>query len=61
MKKEVTVGVLGVQGDIHENIVSTCDALKFMKINGKVETVRYSNDLEKVDGVILPGGERHSN
>lgn len=57
MKNEVTVGVLGVQGDIHENKVATHDALKSMKINGKVEAVRYSEDLERVDGLILPGGE----
>jgi pyridoxal 5'-phosphate synthase pdxT subunit len=57
LKNEVTVGVLGVQGDIHENKVATHDALKSMKINGKVETVRYAEDLERVDGLILPGGE----
>jgi 5'-phosphate synthase pdxT subunit len=57
LKNEVTVGVLGVQGDIHENKVATHDALKSMKINGKVEAVRYAEDLERVDGLILPGGE----
>ena len=57
MKDGVTIGVFGVQGDIEENIVATKKALKYMKVGGTVEPVRYSEEIEKVDSLILPGGE----
>ena len=55
--KQVTIGVLGFQGDIEENVAATKQALEEMKINGKVELVRYAEEMKKVDGLILPGGE----
>ena len=48
---------MGIQGDIEENITATIDALRTMKINGNVYPVRYPEELEQVDGLILPGGE----
>ena len=57
MKGVVTIGVLGLQGDIEENITATKYALKNMKVRGTVKAVRYSEEFEKVDGLILPGGE----
>ena len=57
MKGEVTIGVIGVQGDIEENIAATKEALKHMQLKGTVEPVRYSEEIEKVDSLILPGGE----
>lgn len=57
MKNEITIGVLGVQGDIEENIAATKDTLKHMRIKGSVESVRYSEEIEKVDSLIIPGGE----
>jgi 5'-phosphate synthase pdxT subunit len=49
MKK--TVGVLGLQGDfaLHRN------SLK--KIGADVEIVRWPEELENCDGLIIPGGE----
>ena len=57
MKNEITIGVLGVQGDIEENIAATKDTLKHMRVKGSVESVRYSEEIEKVDSLIIPGGE----
>ena len=57
MKSEVTIGVLGLQGDIEENITATKHALNKMKVRGNVNAVRYSEEIERVDGLILPGGE----
>jgi 5'-phosphate synthase pdxT subunit len=57
LKNEITIGVLGVQGDIEENIAATKDTLKHMRIKGSVESVRYSEEIEKVDSLIIPGGE----
>lgn len=56
-KKSITIGVLGFQGDIEENVAVTKQALHEMQVEGRVEPVRYSEEVEKVDGLILPGGE----
>src|SRR6187200_3372935 len=57
MKDEVTIGIFGVQGDVEENIAATEEALRHMKVRGTVELVRYSEEIEKIDSLILPGGE----
>ena len=57
MKDTVLIGVLGLQGDVEENVSATKDTLKNMEIAGSVQRVRYSEEIEKVDGLILPGGE----
>ncbi|HEU4605989.1 MAG TPA: pyridoxal 5'-phosphate synthase glutaminase subunit PdxT [Nitrososphaera sp.] len=56
-KKSITIGVLGFQGDIEENVAATKQALHEMQVEGSVELVRYPEEVEKVDGLILPGGE----
>ncbi len=54
----LTIGVLGFQGDIEENVAATNQALREMQIvDGNVELVRYPEEIEKVDGLIIPGGE----
>lgn len=53
----IKVGVLGIQGDIEENILSTVEALKKLNLRGTVESVRYSESITELDGLILPGGE----
>ncbi len=56
-RKSVTIGVLGFQGDIEENVAATEQAIKDLQVDGNVEIVRYPEEMEKVDGLILPGGE----
>jgi len=53
----VIIGVLGFQGDIEENVAATKHALQELQVEGNIELVRYPEDVEKVDGLILPGGE----
>ncbi|HZB79857.1 MAG TPA: pyridoxal 5'-phosphate synthase glutaminase subunit PdxT [Nitrososphaera sp.] len=53
----MTIGVLGLQGDIEENVAATNQALQELRINGNVEMVRYPEEIERIDGLILPGGE----
>lgn len=53
----IKIGVLGIQGDIEENVLSTEEALKHQNLIGTVESVRYSESMEELDGLILPGGE----
>ena len=53
----IKIGVLGIQGDIEENILSIAEALKNLNLQGTVESVRYSESIDELDGLILPGGE----
>jgi len=53
----IKIGVLGIQGDIEENILSIAEALKNLNLQGTVESVRYSDSIAELDGLILPGGE----
>lgn len=57
MNNELLVGVLALQGDVEENIKATTDALRGMNLKGKVISVRYPDEILKVDGLIIPGGE----
>jgi 5'-phosphate synthase pdxT subunit len=57
MNKELLIGVLALQGDIEENIKATTDALREMNLKGNVISVRYPDEIMKVDGLIIPGGE----
>jgi len=53
----ITVGVLAIQGDVHENIISAQTALKELNIEGTVVGVKTAEDISKLDGLIIPGGE----
>lgn len=57
MNNELLVGVLALQGDVEENIKATTDALREMNLKGKVISVRYPDEILKVEGLIIPGGE----
>ena len=57
MKDEIIIGILAVQGDIEENIAATNEALQNMKVRGSAISVRYSEEIEQIDGLIIPGGE----
>ena len=54
---DLKIGVLGIQGDIEENVSSTEETLKHQNLRGTVEPVRYYESIEEIDGLILPGGE----
>ena len=51
------VGVLAIQGDVQENLLSTKKALDGLGIGGTVTNVKTAGDVEKLDGLIIPGGE----
>ena len=54
---ELNIGVLSIQGDVSENVSSTQDALKEFGEKGIVSTVKTPEQIVKVDGLIIPGGE----
>jgi 5'-phosphate synthase pdxT subunit len=57
LNTKISVGVLGIQGDIEENKTVAQEALIHSNVKGDVKFVRYAEEIEKIDGLILPGGE----
>lgn len=53
----LTVGILAIQGDVHENITSTERAIKELGVEASVVGVKTSEEISKLDGLIIPGGE----
>ena len=53
----LTVGVLSVQGDVQENLLSTKAAIDELGIDAKVIDVRKPEEISQLDGLIIPGGE----
>ena len=57
MTETLKVGVLSIQGDIEENIVSCEAALVEFGVKGEVVKVKTYDEILEVDGLIIPGGE----
>ena len=57
MVKELSIGVIGIQGAISEHIYSMQNALRISKTPGKVFLIKNKEEINKIDGLILPGGE----
>ena len=53
----LTFGVLSIQGDVLENILSVRAAIDALGIDGTVTAVRTTDEISKVDGLVIPGGE----
>lgn len=57
MTEILKVGVLSIQGDIEENILSCKAALAESGVTGEVVKVKDYDEILEVDGLIIPGGE----
>lgn len=55
--RELSIGVLALQGAIEEHIAMTKLALKEMELKGDVHLVKRPEEVQEVDGLIIPGGE----
>ena len=53
----VNIGILGVQGAISEHKTMMEKTLEELKINGGIYIIKNREDLDRIDGLILPGGE----
>ena len=51
------IGVLSIQGDVAENIAAAENALTKLDESGTVKTVKTPQEIDTVDGLIIPGGE----
>jgi 5'-phosphate synthase pdxT subunit len=53
----LTIGILSIQGDVHENLLSTKAAIDELGIDVKVIEVKTPDEIFSLDGLIIPGGE----
>ena len=53
----LNVGVLAIQGDVQENLLATKKALEELNLDGNVIDVKTAQDIETLDGLVIPGGE----
>ena len=53
----LNIGVLSIQGDIQENILSVKTAIDELGIDGKISDVKTPEEISRLDGLIIPGGE----
>ena len=53
----LTIGVLSIQGDVEENLLSAKAAIDELGIDVKVIEVKTPNEISSLDGLIIPGGE----
>jgi len=51
------VGIAGFQGDLEEHIGAMKRTFQRRSVNGQVTIVMKKDDLENIDGLLLPGGE----
>lgn len=52
-----SVGVLALQGDVSEHVNAVRNAALKLKLSCKVVEVKYPQEIEEVDALVLPGGE----
>lgn len=51
------IGVLALQGDVSEHVAATKQALRRLKLTGRVSEVRDQASAQALDALIIPGGE----
>src|SRR2546425_7248390 len=51
------IGVIGVQGDVSEHVDAVARAMKEYGKEGEAIAVRRPEDLARIDGLTIPGGE----
>ncbi len=51
------IGVVGVQGDVSEHVEAVARAMKEFGFAGEAFAVRRREDLDRIDGLTIPGGE----
>ena len=54
---KIQIGILAVQGDVTENFLATMASMSELGIDGTVIQVKTIEQISKLDGLIIPGGE----
>ena len=58
--KKVNIGILGVQGDVEEHIASVESDFREITVDGIVSVIKYPDEINSINGLIIPGGESTS-
>ena len=53
----LTMGVLGLQGDIEEHLAAIDGALSKLGLEGGSILVKSLDDVKRIDALVIPGGE----
>lgn len=51
------IGILNLQGAVSEHLDITSQAISNLNIDGEAINIRYANELEDCNGLIISGGE----
>jgi len=51
------IGVVGLQGAISEHVEAVERAMKALGVEGEASWIRGAEEIDELDGVIIPGGE----
>ena len=54
---KINIGILAIQGDVTENFLATMASMSELGIDGSVTQVKTVEQISKLDGLIIPGGE----
>jgi 5'-phosphate synthase pdxT subunit len=57
MVNKINIGVIGIQGAVSEHVSSMQKTLQNSNINGNVKIIKNIEEIQEIDGLILPGGE----
>ena len=57
MNPVLKVGLLSIQGDIEENSTAIKESFEELGIEGTIIYMKDLNELDEIDGLIIPGGE----
>lgn len=57
MVKNISIGVLGVQGAVSEHVTTMTNALKKTNTSGKAFIIKHKEEINNIDALIIPGGE----
>ena len=57
MVKNISIGVLGVQGAVSEHVTAMTNVLKETNTSGKTFVVKHKEEINNIDALIIPGGE----
>ena len=60
MMKKINIGILGVQGDVEEHVASVESAFREIAMDGIVSIIKYPEQIDSINGLIIPGGESTS-
>jgi 5'-phosphate synthase pdxT subunit len=57
MVNRISIGIIGAQGAISEHVFSIKKTFKKLNILGEVIVVKTPNQIDKINALIIPGGE----